>query len=187
MGQKTLESRANVDPAIIDERAIVGSTLKELCEKADIDFAGLNDEIDLYNNFARTGVDVKLGRDAKNMTAFSTRGPYYAVRIVPNILNTQGGPQRNENTEILDTKGNPIPHLYSAGEFGGITSICIPPAATWPSVSFSANWPVPTRQPKKLPFPPILSGRRLNRIWFMFPDTRRVITNISVSARESAK
>ena len=28
----------------------------------------------------------------------------------------------NENAEVLDTNGNPIPHLYSAGEMGGITS-----------------------------------------------------------------
>jgi hypothetical protein len=35
-------------------------------------------------------------------------------------LNTQGGPKRNENAEVLDTSGRPIPHLYSAGELGGV-------------------------------------------------------------------
>ena len=36
------------------------------------------------------------------------------------MLNTQGGPRRNKNAEILDTRGKAIPNLYSAGELGGI-------------------------------------------------------------------
>ena len=55
--------------------------------------------------------------------AFPAEGPYYAVKMVPAMLNTQGGAKRNENAEVLDTMGNPIPHLYSAGEFGGICSL----------------------------------------------------------------
>ena len=38
------------------------------------------------------------------------------------LLNTQGGPRRDVNAQVLDTFGNPIPHLYSAGELGGICS-----------------------------------------------------------------
>jgi uncharacterized protein with FMN-binding domain len=49
---------------------------------------------------------------------------YYAMYLVNGLLNTQGGPRRNENAEVLDTDGNPIPHLYSAGECGGIT-VCM--------------------------------------------------------------
>lgn len=33
---------------------------------------------------------------------------------------TQGGARRNKNAEVLDMDNNPIPHLYSAGEFGAI-------------------------------------------------------------------
>lgn len=40
------------------------------------------------------------------------------------ILNTQGGPKRSEKAEVLDCNGNPIPHLYSAGECGGVT-VCM--------------------------------------------------------------
>ena len=38
------------------------------------------------------------------------------------MYNTQGGPERNEKAEIIDLDGNPIPHLYSAGELGAIWS-----------------------------------------------------------------
>lgn len=47
---------------------------------------------------------------------------FYAVEVCTDILNTQGGPRRNENAEVLDTAGEPIPHLYSAGELGGMTA-----------------------------------------------------------------
>jgi len=47
-------------------------------------------------------------------------GPYYAFKLVQLVLNTQGGPYRDENGQILDNDGVPIPHLYSAGEFGAI-------------------------------------------------------------------
>ena len=39
---------------------------------------------------------------------------------MPEILNTDGGPRRGVNAEILDIDGEPIPHLYSAGEFGSV-------------------------------------------------------------------
>ncbi len=42
--------------------------------------------------------------------------------LFQSIVNTQGGPARNEKTEILDTNGDPIPHLYGCGELGDIWS-----------------------------------------------------------------
>ena len=47
-------------------------------------------------------------------------GPFYALEIGPTMLNTQGGAKRNEKAEVLDVNGNPIPHLYSAGEMGAL-------------------------------------------------------------------
>ena len=38
------------------------------------------------------------------------------------VLNTQGGPRRTKNAEVVSTRGEAIPHLYSAGELGGITA-----------------------------------------------------------------
>lgn len=55
------------------------------------------------------------------MRAFGD-GPFYAIEVMPDILNTQGGPRRNGKAEVLDRDGRPIPHLYAAGEFGGIAS-----------------------------------------------------------------
>lgn len=47
-------------------------------------------------------------------------GPFYGVEIALGLLNTQGGAKRNGQSQVLDIAGNPIPRLYSAGEFGSI-------------------------------------------------------------------
>ena len=44
--------------------------------------------------------------------------PYYALDLSYGMLNSQGGPRKTVNGEVLDTKGNVIPRLYAAGEFG---------------------------------------------------------------------
>ena len=49
-------------------------------------------------------------------------GPFYAVEMSPSMLNTQGGPRRNERAQIVRPDGTPIPRLYSAGELGSIYS-----------------------------------------------------------------
>lgn len=96
------------------------NTLEELAEALDMNADKLTMTIDTFNRNANSGTTDEFGREASTMEAFPESGPYYAVKMVPVVLNTQGGAVRNENAEVLDTDGNPIPHLYSAGEFGGI-------------------------------------------------------------------
>lgn len=106
-----------------DAQVIKADTLEALAEKTGMDAAILTETVARFNGYAETGVDIEYGRAADSMKAFSAEGPYYALETVPGILNTQGGPRRNENAEVLDHDGNPIPHLYSAGELGGICSL----------------------------------------------------------------
>ena len=47
-------------------------------------------------------------------------GPLFTVPLVQSLLNTQGGPDRDEFCRVLDRHGLPIPGLYSAGELGSI-------------------------------------------------------------------
>jgi succinate dehydrogenase/fumarate reductase flavoprotein subunit len=54
--------------------------------------------------------------------------PFYAVEVYPCLLNTQGGPKRNEKAQILDTNGKIIKRLYSAGELGSMFNILYPGA-----------------------------------------------------------
>ena len=112
-------AEAGAIPERFAEKVVRADTLEELAEKLGIDSEALLGTIEDFNSFAANGYDPAFGRPAQTMTAFSAEGPYYALEFVTDILNTQGGPRRSENAEVLDVNGNPIPHLYSAGEMGG--------------------------------------------------------------------
>lgn len=126
--QATLESKELMagfgagNAAAIEKGWIVGGeTLKDLAEKTGLPIEALSAQIERFNEFAENGADTEYGRPAENLTAFDGKG-YYALRVTPCNLNTQGGPVRNTNCEVLDTHGNPIPNLYSGGELGSMHS-----------------------------------------------------------------
>ncbi|MCH1941420.1 FAD-binding protein [Holdemania massiliensis] len=89
-------------------------------------FIGAKEEVLLssirkYNAYCAKGEDEECGRDPEKMQPLA-EGTCYAMKMNPLILNTQGGARRNARAEVLDIMGNPIPNLYSAGEFGGMTA-----------------------------------------------------------------
>jgi succinate dehydrogenase/fumarate reductase flavoprotein subunit len=100
---------------------IKADTIKELAEKIGLDPANLQKQIREYNRYCSDKKDPIFGR-AKDTLKPIKKAPFYAMELVPSFTNTQGGPERNENGEILDLKGKPIPHLYSAGELGSMFS-----------------------------------------------------------------
>ena len=73
-----------------------------------------------FNKMANDGYDPAFFRAAETMRPFG-EGPFYAIEMIQAFLNTQGGARRNARAEVVGTDGEPIPHLYSAGEFGGMT------------------------------------------------------------------
>lgn len=98
---------------------IKADTLEGLAEKTGMKNIAKN--VSLFNECVERGEDTFFGRDIATMNAIGD-GPYYAAELLPRMLNTQGGPRKNENAEVIDTNGNPIPHLYIAGELGGVTA-----------------------------------------------------------------
>jgi len=108
--------RAEFIPSVIS-----APTIEELSDKIGTVKERLAKTIKNFNAFAENGEDFCKERKAEYMRKFDGV-MYYALPLNGLILNTQGGPKRNPNAEVLDTEGNPIPHLYSAGEMGGITS-----------------------------------------------------------------
>ncbi len=87
----------------------------------DITFrkAGLVNQVERYNQFCKDGYDLQFDRDPETLQAIE-KAPFYAIKVEPALVNTQGGPERNVQCEILDTMGKPIPHLYGAGELGSM-------------------------------------------------------------------
>lgn len=99
---------------------VKADSIKELAEKIGVNAEGLTNQVTEYNTYCANHDDPQFDRAPENLKSLSESGPYYALKLVPSFTNTQGGPVRNENGEVLDLDGNPIPHLYSAGELGSV-------------------------------------------------------------------
>lgn len=99
---------------------IKADTLDELAKKIKASSEVLQQTVTDFNRFSKDGRDIQFGRNTTTMRAFGA-GPYYAAPLVNTMLNTQGGPEKNEKGQVLDWDNQPIHHLYEAGEFGGLT------------------------------------------------------------------
>lgn len=95
-------------------------SLKGLADQLGIDGDTLQQTVDRWNQLASSGKDDDFGR--KLMLEPLAQTPYYAIELSPSMINTQGGPRRNEEARVLQPNGQPIPRLYSAGELGSIYS-----------------------------------------------------------------
>ena len=93
-------------------------TISELAELAGIPTDNLEETVSNWNQYCRDGRDAELGREPSTLVPIDTP-PYYEVIQWPSA-NTLGGARRDKNAQILDPDGNPIPRLYSSGEFGSI-------------------------------------------------------------------
>ena len=49
-------------------------------------------------------------------------GPYYAIQLMWTLDFTEGGPRRNGKCQTISVRKEPIPRLYSTGEFGSFNS-----------------------------------------------------------------
>ncbi len=98
-----------------------GDTIEELAINAGINKDALVETIKRYNTFAQNGKDTDFGR-TNELTAFGS-GPYYAVKTVPYLMLTKGGPLMNTKAQIINKEGQPIVGLYQCGELVGGANI----------------------------------------------------------------
>ncbi|MDF7682687.1 FAD-binding protein [Lactobacillus sp. ESL0679] len=101
-------------------KVVKSDTLADLAKEIDVEPAVLKNTIATYNFFVDQGVDYQCGRKPESMVKISMTGPFYSLAQQHTMLNTQGGPRRNEKAEVLDTDQQVLPHLYAAGELGHI-------------------------------------------------------------------
>lgn len=100
----------------------------------NIDGATLAETITRYNSMVESGTDTDFNRPASSMEALNNP-PYYAMRFMPSIISTCGGPQKNEKNQLIDLEGNVIPRLYGAGVISHIASVTYPFGGTnWSEV-----------------------------------------------------
>lgn len=100
-----------------------GKTVDEVAQNAHIDPVGLKDTVDMYNEAI-----TKLGKDPdfyrKDLTGKArlapiVKPPFYVIPVKPALLGTYGGLKINEDAQVLNKSGKPIPGLWAAGEVTG--------------------------------------------------------------------
>jgi predicted oxidoreductase len=96
-----------------------GKTVSDLANQIGVDSQVLEETVTGYNAFCKAGKDGAFSRAPDTLTTIET-APYYAISLVPSLLNTMGGPRRDRLARVIGNNGKPIPHLYSAGELGSI-------------------------------------------------------------------
>ena len=103
-----------------------GSTIAEAAAAAGVaDPVAAQAEVEAYNRACREGSPDPFGRPPETMVPVE-EVPFYCVKLYPGGSNTTGGPRRNARAQILDTRGQPIPGLYAAGELGQATGMLYP-------------------------------------------------------------
>jgi succinate dehydrogenase/fumarate reductase flavoprotein subunit len=101
-------------------------TIDELADLLGIPGPNLEQTWERYNAGCESGDDER-GRSTDTLVPLATP-PFYGIEVRPSLFNTQGGPRRNEQGEILSTNGSAIPGLFSAGELGSIWAALYPGA-----------------------------------------------------------
>ncbi|MGM0125782.1 urocanate reductase [Enterococcus sp. AZ194] len=116
---KTKEAHSAEYDELIKEKLLVkADTIEEAAEFFDIDVEGLKATLKKVNEYAKTGDDKDFHHRGGLVSL--EKGPYYIEKAIPSVHHTMGGVVINENTEVLDEKGNAIPGLYAAGELTGV-------------------------------------------------------------------
>lgn len=124
-----LAEQIGLDPATLAET--IARYNEDAANNVDPDF---NRGTEVYSPFAQgnlltaeaaasSSVDIDASDPA--IAAFDLvplEPPYYAIRLYTAIINTQGGPKRAADGNIVKPGGVPIPRLYGAGEMGTIYS-----------------------------------------------------------------
>jgi fumarate reductase flavoprotein subunit len=93
------------------------NTIEELAKAWGIDSAALKKTVDTYNGYVAAGQDPDFGR--KELKYKIENGPFYAIKTVPSLLLSKGGPKINDKMQVIDKNNKIIPGLYVAGELAG--------------------------------------------------------------------
>ncbi len=99
---------------------IKADDIEELAAKIDLDPAALVDTVERFNEHAARREDPdferhRLGLMAPGAVAPLDRPPYYAVRIYPGMLGTNGGPLITKDGEVRRHGEGVVDGLYAAG------------------------------------------------------------------------
>lgn len=100
--------------------AFQADSVEELAIKAGLPQEAFVATVAAYNQGCAAGEDA-FGR-TKQLIPME-KGPFYAVKTVPYIMITSGGPMMNANCQVIGENGLPIEGVYIAGEIVGMANV----------------------------------------------------------------
>lgn len=110
--------------AEIDKGWIVkADTLAGLAARLDIPCDRLEKTVALYNRYCAAGEDEQFGRAPATLIPL-LEPPFYGFTSSPILAWSNGGPRRNENSQVLNAFGETIAGLYAAGTVSSTYSWC---------------------------------------------------------------
>lgn len=95
-------------------------SIRELAQQIDLDPDALAATVARFDSQAERGEDADFGRTRVGLMAPGrmrplTTPPYYAVRVLPGTLGTNGGPRLDANARVRRQRGGVVTGLYAAG------------------------------------------------------------------------
>lgn len=113
--QKLTHLQVELEQDVVEGTAWKGDTIEELANAIDdVNAKTLIKTLYEYQEFCKTGVDVKHFKQAKYLRPLS-KPPFYAIRMAASILTSVGGIRVNGDMQVTDDDYVPIPGLYAAG------------------------------------------------------------------------
>ena len=107
--------RAKFDFGLEQGMFAQGQTVAEAAKALGVDGAAAQATLDAYNQLAAAGEDTQFKKKAESLIPLTT-APYYVLTMGVCTHGSFGGYRVNTDFQVLDKQGQPIPHLYSAGE-----------------------------------------------------------------------
>ena len=123
-----LAGEAKMEKYLVEGDYFSANTLEELAGQIGVPADALTAAVETWNASVAAGSDEAFGRSSA-MDAPISEGPFWAVRVTPNVHTTAGGIRINEAAQVLDKSEQPIPGLYAAGEVtggvhDGVSAVC---------------------------------------------------------------
>ena len=108
-----------VDAGIKRKRFIREDSLEALAKTLGVPVDQTLKTIRQHDDFIRNGKDPDFGKPITEHMITLEKGPYYSVSQWPACHHTMGGLRINNQAQVIDIFGKPIPRLYAAGEVTG--------------------------------------------------------------------
>lgn len=111
-------AKAEVQRRVDDGTAQKADTVEELAEKMNLPKTNLLNSVKRYNKMCAQKRDSDFGKETFRLFPVD-KAPYYGILLGGRLLATLDGLRINTKMQVINKNGDPIPHLFAAGNASG--------------------------------------------------------------------